>query len=107
MGKLDDRFMEDLEKARQLLPQIHKHLSEPGDIPEDLDEPFDQGEIDNLFKFGTELTRLTGRLNSLSIKLCVGMSVQKIYDSNENEEEEYEEGTRDWYEETGHTPADF
>lgn len=88
MGKLDDGFMEKLEEAREILPKIQKYLNEPGHLPEDLDKPCDQDEIDNLFMFGSSLVRLTGQLNSIAIRLCIGMSVQKIYDSNKEEEEE-------------------
>jgi len=95
MGKLDDQFMASLVKARELLPQVQRHLNEPGYIPEDLDKPQDQDEIDNLFMFGSELVKLTSQLNSLAIKLCMGMSVQEIYDLEENEEEEEEGMTLD------------
>lgn len=88
MGKIDDQFMENLAKARNLLPEIQKHLNEPGDLPEDLDHPSDQEEVDNVFAFGSGLATLTGRLNTLAVKLCVGMAVREAYDSAEPEEEE-------------------
>lgn len=88
MGKIDDQFMKDLVSARNLLPEIQKRLNEPGDLPEDLDHPCDQEEVDAVFAFGTELVGLTGRLNVLAIKLCVGMAVKEAYDFPEEEEEE-------------------
>lgn len=88
MGIIDDQFMKDLVAARNLIPKIQKRLNEPGDLPEDLDHPADREEVDNVFAFGTELIRLTSKLNSLGVSLSVGMSVKEALDFPEEEEEE-------------------
>ncbi len=88
MGELDNKFMEDLVKARHLIPKIQGLLNEPGDLPEDLDHPVDQEEVNNVFAFGVVLARLTGQLNKLGVKLCVGMLVQQALDFPEEDEEE-------------------
>ena len=86
MGKIDDEFMENLGKARNLMPKIQKLLNGPGDIPDDLDHPTDQEEVDNLYAFGVELALLISQLDSLGAKLCVWMSVQEALHSPEEEE---------------------
>lgn len=86
MGKIDDEFMGNLWKARKLIPKIQKLLEGPEGLPDDLDHPTDQEEVDNVYAFGAELIRLTGQLNSLGSKLCVWMPVQEALHSPEEEE---------------------
>ena len=107
MGNLDDEFMGSLVRARELVPKIQKRLDEPGYLPECLDCPADQDEVDATFAFGTELATLTGQLNSLAVKLCVGMQVQEALDSDEKEEDGKGMDLWEQHRERGVKPSDF
>lgn len=107
MGELDKEFMDNLEEARKLIPKIECRMDALSDVPEDLDNPTDQEEVDGVIKFGTELARLTGALNKLAIKMCVGKEVQAAFDAEEEEEEEETESLDEKYSEFGHKRSDF
>ena len=46
VGEIDTDFMLNLERARDLLPKLKAKLDTVADIPEDLDEPVSQEEVD-------------------------------------------------------------
>lgn len=105
MGEIDTDFMLNLERARDLLPKLKASLDVVADIPEDLDEPVSQQEVDALTIYSAGIHLLARRLLELAGKMMVGGKVQARL--IQKEKEQYEPGTRDMYEETGHTRADF
>lgn len=108
MGELDNDFMLNLEKARDLLPQLKVRLDAVENIPEDLDEPINQQEVDALIIFTGGIHLMARRFLELADKMMVGSKIQVLLIEKEKEvKEEYENGVRDMHDETGHTPADF
>jgi len=108
MGELDTDFMLNLEKARDLLPQLKVRLDTVENIPEDLDEPINQQEVDALIIFTGGIHLMARRLLQLADKMMVGSKIQVLLIEKEKEaKEEYENGARDMNDETGHPQPDF
>ena len=105
MGEIDTDFMLNLERARDLLPKLKSKLDALDGLPEDLDEPVCQQEVDALTIYSGGIHFLARRLLELAARMMVGGKVQVRL--IQKEKEEYEPGTRDMYQETGHTRKDF
>jgi len=108
MGELDKEFMLNMERVRDLLPQIKSKLDAVQLLPDDLDEPIDQQEVDALLIYSGAVHLMARRLLKLAERMMVSSPVQRRLNEKQREAmEEYEPGSRDMYEETGHTRADF
>ncbi len=106
MGKLDDEFMLNMERANDLIPQMKATLDKVQLLPDDLDEPVNQQEVDALVIYTGAIHLRARRFLELAERMMVGSKVQVRLVEREKENE-YEPGVRDMYDETGHTHADF
>jgi len=104
MGDLDNEFMGNFEELHALLPAMKESINAIAAIPEDLDNPINQKEVDALIIYTGAIHERARRFLRLASKMMVGSKVQLRLIEKENE---FEPGTRDMYDETGHTRADF
>lgn len=106
MGELDKDFMLNMERANDLLPQLKSKLDAVQLLPDDLDEPITQQEVDALIIYSSAIHLRARRLLELADRMMVGSKVQARLIEKENESD-YEPGTRCMYQETGHSRGDF
>jgi len=112
MGVLDEKFMLDLEKARDLNQKIDARLDALAEVPEDLDQPYDQEGVDGLEKFSDGFYKLALELIEVAKGMRVARKIQEILDLEteklkEQQNAEEDEGVRDMMDETGHSDGDF
>lgn len=108
MGDLDKEFMDNFEELHALLPGMKESINAISSIPEDLDEPMNQEEVDALIIYTGGIHSRARRFLELANKMMVGSKVQlRLVEKEKEAEEEYEPGVRDMMDETGHTHADF
>lgn len=108
MGDLDNEFMLNMERALDMLPQMKNSLDAVQQLPDDLDEPLNQREVDALIIYTGAIHLRARRFLELADRMMVGGKVQvRLIEKEKEVAEEYEPGVRNMMDETGHTQADF
>jgi len=87
MKRIDSEFMENLAKARKLLPKIEKMLAYTGDedLPGDLDNITSQSQIETFNHWSTKLEDKVLELLTLVENMKVCGTIQENFYEHENE----------------------
>ena len=108
MKTLDQEFSANLDELQRLQQKFKECLDDLSGLPDDLDNPADQEDVDGLLEFEIKLYAITSSLNATAKAMMVSSKVQKIIDEQEKQKEnEFEPGVRDIMDEVGHLHSDF
>ncbi len=103
MNSLDNLWSENKSRLSLLIPKILTALQNVQDLPDNLDCPQTQNEVNSVNFYAHTLYNLFCDGMDASETMMLEPQVQKIYDDIQDEKG----NTRDWYDETGHKRGDF
>ena len=88
---------------KDIVSRLIKALADRGSLPQDMDNPEKEKEVEAVDRFADKLYELGCELTTVAEAMMIGAQVEKAYTDISDETE----GTHDWYQETGHTQGDF